>query len=337
MRQLVLSLCLILTGTLLSAFEIEDRARFGPDGAGTVLTILSTTDTEFFAPLITGFLDGREGVAVDYTVASSAEVVRAIRDEGARFDVVVSSAMDLQTKLANDGLAQRHRPDTAADLPDWAIWNDMVFAFTEEPAAIVLSRAAWGDLPLPSTRQELISILRENADRFRGRIGTYDVRTSGLGYLFATQDARSSDTYWRLTEVMGALDARLYCCSSDMLDDVISGDLALAYNVLGSYAASRSDGAADVVLILPTDFTTIMQRSILIPRTAERPDLARAFTDYVLGAAFGGETPLGRPESLSATGESSLRRIRLGPGLLVYLDRFKRESFLAEWESAMLQ
>ena len=71
-------------------------------------------------------------------------------------------------------------------------------------------------------------------------MGTYDLRKSGLGYLFATQDARATETYWRLIEVMGQLETNLYCCSSDMIDDVISRTFFFAYNLLGSYAGYHS-------------------------------------------------------------------------------------------------
>lgn len=69
--------------------------------------------------------------------------------------------------------------------------------FTTEPAAIVLNTVAFDQLPVPATRQDLIEVLRTNADTFIGKVGTYDVRQSGLGYLFATQDARVSEPFWR--------------------------------------------------------------------------------------------------------------------------------------------
>ncbi|MEM8580154.1 MAG: ABC transporter substrate-binding protein, partial [Pseudomonadota bacterium] len=243
-----------------------------------------------------------------------------------------------QVKLANDGGAQIHRSDATRALPEWAIWNDMVFAFTQEPAAIVVSRAAFGDLPIPQNRQQLISTLRENPDVFRGRIGTYDVRASGLGYLFATQDARSSETYWRLTEVMGSLDVQLYCCSSDMIDDVVSGELAIAYNVLGSYAAGRSDQSA-FTTILPSDFTTVMLRSALIPRTSQNPDFSQQFIDHLLEQSFESGALRVPDDALGTWAQdgADLRPIDLGPALLVYLDRFKNRSFVDEWESAILR
>lgn len=315
------------------AFEIEDYTRFGPDEAATTLEIISTADITFFEPMIRSFLAQAPQIAVAYTVASSAELDQAVRSAPGDFDIAISSAMDLQIKLANDGLAERHRSDVTDQLPDWAEWNDMVFAFTQEPAAIVVSNAVFEGRQLPRNRQELISLLRQKPAQFRGRVGTYDVRQSGLGYLFATQDARTSETYWRLTEVLGALDVRLYCCSSDMIDAVVSGDLNIAYNVLASYAMERPD-RSEYTIILPTDFTTLMQRTVLIPTASSQPAAARQFVDHLLGQRFqNGALPPVAP----APDEAALRRIELGPALLVYLDRFKRRGFVSEWESAILQ
>ncbi|MEL6451206.1 MAG: ABC transporter substrate-binding protein [Pseudomonadota bacterium] len=335
MRHLVFSLVLICCAPFAYGFEVEDRARFGPEDATETLRIVSTADIRFITPMIAPFLAANPEVGIDYVVASSTELMRAIQDEGAAFDVAISSAMDLQTKLANDGHALRHSPALAGGLPDWAVWNDMLFAFTQEPAAIVVAKDSFDTGALPRDRNALINLLRAQPERFRGRIGTYDVRQSGLGYLFATQDRRVSDTYWRLTEVMGGLDARLYCCSSDMIEAVKTGELLLAYNVLGSYVANRDDQDA-FAIILPSDFTTVMLRTAIIPRTAAAPALAGAFVDHLLAQAYGAAPPLHTAPDLSRV-ETALNRIRIGPGLLVFLDQLKKRAFLSEWESAILQ
>ncbi|NQY61803.1 ABC transporter substrate-binding protein, partial [Cognatishimia sp.] len=208
---------------------------------------------------------------------------------------------------------------------------------TQEPAAFVISNKAFEGLAQPKDRQDLINTLRQNPDIFASRVGTYDIRQSGAGYLFATQDARASDTYWRLTEVMGALDPKLYCCTSNMIDAVVSGELAIAYNVLASYAEKRADSDA-FTIILPSDFSIVMLRTMLIPTTSTNPDLAEAFLDFVLGQTFPkGTSPLLQSEMLAEANENALHRIALGPGLLVYLDQFKNKSFIREWERAILQ
>ncbi len=339
MRYLVFFLALILHLPAANAFEIEDRLRLGPQEIGSALKILSTTDADLFEPVIAEFLKTRPGMQVEYVVTSSTELMKALSEENSAFDLAISSAMDLQTKLANDRFAIPHASTATAALPDWARWRQDLFAFTQEPAAIVLSRTAFEGLQLPKTREELIAALRQHPDRFRGRIGTYDLRHSGLGYLFATQDSRTSEIYWRLTEVMGALNTRLYRSSSTMIDDVASGKLAVAYNVLASYALSRGD-RDDFEVIFPADFTTVMMRTVLIPATAENPDDAEEFVDFLLRLAWqndGKSSPLGPLFVDLQDSVNSVRRIRLGPGLLIFLDAFKKRRFLTAWENAILQ
>ena len=337
MRHIILPILIWLSASVASAFEIEARAVFGTQADSKTIRILSTADINYFTPVIESFRAFRPDLAIEYTVASSTEVMDAIVREKQPFDIVISSAMDLQTKLANDGLAREHISPTTQNLPDWAVWNDMVYAFTQEPAGFVISNALFDGLPIPQNRQKLITALRQNPDRFKGRVGTYDIRKSGAGYLFATQDARVSDTYWRLTEVMGRLDPTLYCCASEMITDVVNGNLAVAYNVLASYA-EKSPHQDKFTIILPSDFSIVMLRTMLIPETSKKPVLAASFLDFVLAQTYpSGVSPLLKTQSLGEAEQSTLYRISMGPGLLVYLDYFKKKNFIAEWENAIVQ
>lgn len=347
MRVIVLSLALICGtfafGLPSRAFEVEEFRRFGPDGA-PALRVLSTTDTDVLAPLIESFLADTQGLAIEYTSLGSADVMTAILHpdtDQKGFDIAISSAMDLQTKLANDGHTRRHVPEVTAQIPDWASWRGHVFAFSQEPAALLLSRTAFSGLELPETRQELITLLRRHPDRFRGRIGTYDISTSGLGYLFATQDARTSDSFWRLMEIFGGLETRLYCCSSQMIEDIARGDLAIAYNVLGSYALARTDLADRIVVVEPQDYTNMMLRTAVILKGTQLEKEAGAFVDHLLSSAWADAPdpayPFERYPAASGKQGAPYRPIQLGPGLLVYLDKLKRRRFLTEWRSAITQ
>ena len=339
MRQFVFTLGLILLPLRLLALEIEDRLDLGSDSAATTLRIVSTTDADLFQPVLEAFVAANPAIAVEYLVASSTELMGAIEDSNGAYDVAISSAMDLQTKLANDHLTQSYSSSAIAALPDWARWREDIFAFTQEPAAIVVSKKAFDGLDLPQTRDELIATLRNNPDRFQGRIGTYDLRHSGLGYLFATQDSRVSEVYWRLTEVMGSLDAKLYRGSSKMIGDVANGELALAYNVLGSYALSHADRDAYHV-IFPADFTTVMMRTALIPATSQNAGEAALFIDFLLEKAWMAQdapATLGSLHVDLSDIQSAVRRIRLGPSLLIFLDDYKRRRFISAWESSILQ
>ena len=341
MRNLVFSLLLMFVPCPGMSFEIEAKRRFTAENESVMLTILSTTDLDLFSEVITQFQEKNKTISIDYFEVSSSELFKALNDDTTFFDLALSSAMDLQTKIANDGLALAYSSEFTKRLPAWAHWQNYVFAFTQEPASIVLSAKDFADLTIPSSRQELIATIRAYPERFSGRIGTYDVRTSGLGYLFATQDARTSETYWRLAEVMGITGTKLYCCSGKMIDDVISGDLAVAYNVLGSYAKVQARPQDDIIVLNPKDYTTLMLRSALISTKSQSPQIAGKFIDHLI--SFSLDTDLSKQFPFPALEldalqqETSLRPIRLGPGLLVYLDRLKRQNFIKAWENATLQ
>lgn len=342
MRRILTALGLTLAlAAPAPAFEIEDRIRLGAETAGETLAILSTTDIAAAKPLLDAYLATRPGLAVDYVVASANSIHQAIAVEAQPYDLVISSAMDLQMKLANDGLALPQGIDAAASLPHWARWRDLVFGFALEPVVIVAAASAFPPDDLPRTRRDLIERLRDAPDRFRGRIGTYDPAASGAGYLFATQDTSFGNTFWRLAEVMGRLDARLYCCSGDMIRDLAEERLLVAYNVVGSYALVSNAAGSGLVIIEPEDFTLLLIRTALVPATARNPDLGRDFLAFLLspdGQASLRETP----GTFPALGDSaalppSSRAIRLDPGLLANLDSVRKRAFLGEWAAAMTQ
>ncbi|MDO6589493.1 ABC transporter substrate-binding protein [Loktanella sp. D2R18] len=314
--------------------EWEDQQTFGSSDQAP-LRILSSTDTSFFAPIIEDFIASYSNIAVEYVVTGTADIDRIFRATPEQFDVVISSAMDLQLKLTNDGFAV---PVLDVEHPDWAQWGDSLFAFTSEPAAIVINRHALSDLPTPSSRQDLIELMRKHPHRFQGRVGTYDVRQSGLGYLFATQDARASETYWRLMEVMGRMDAQLYCCSGQMIDDLREGDLLLAYNVLGSYARNQAEISDELMVILPSDFPITMMRTVLVSANATNPEHAESFVRHLLALQTAAD-PLTFPlPPLSGFDDNIAQRtINLNPALMTYLDQMKRDAFISEWENAIVQ
>lgn len=333
MRNLIALILIFLCQTGW-AQDWEDREVFNEAAATATLRIISSTDTDLFAPLIETFVARNPDIAIEYLVTGTADIDRRFRQTPQAFDIAISSAMDLQFKLTNDGYALDLE---SVSHPAWAQWRQSLFAFTSEPAAIVISRAAFEGLPIPQTRQELIEALRARPEVFRGRVGTYDVRQSGLGYLFATQDARASETFWRLMEVMGGLDARLYCCSGDMIDDLTNGTIAVAYNVLGSYAEARTESQDVLEIVLPSDFPTTMMRTALVSKETGEPAAAQRFIQFLVTYQF---DPTDRARTLPPLHdrENGTKRatIALEPALMTFLDTLKRTKFLSEWENALI-
>ena len=149
-------------------------------------------------------------ISIEYIVASTADIYDEIKNNrDSRFDLVMSSAMDLQIKLANDGYAKNIDVSNKQTMPNWSLWQDKVIGLSLEPIVMVFSKKDVKNIP--NTRSDLISILRANSNYFHNRIITYDINKSGAGFLFASQDARQSNSFWRLSELMGSLNAKVVC------------------------------------------------------------------------------------------------------------------------------
>lgn len=345
MKPLLLILLLSLAAAPAArAVEIEDRRSYPAlqdSGAAATLHIIGTTEAEVMEGLIRAYRTRHRDIAVVYHQATSRSVYQAVEQDetvdGSPYDLAISSAMDLQIKLVNDGRARRHLSTATARLPRWATWRERIFGFTREPAVMIYNRQAFAEIEVPQSRFELLNLLRRAPGLFKGRIATYDPNVSGLGFLFATQDSLQSDTYWRLMEIFGNLSAELSCCSSEMLGRVASGEIALAYNVLGSYAQAERDAGAPIGIVLPRDYTLLMVRTALIPERSDNAAAAGDFIDFLVSEE--GQRLIAHEAFLSPAlpegDDGTLIPIRLGPGLLVYLDALKRRAFLEEWESAV--
>jgi len=347
MRALfALFLCLV---PLTAGAEVH---RFDAPGVQDAeLVIYSSLDARLASPLIEGFQALNPGIAVRYedllTGEISARVVAETDAGQPTADFTFSSAMDLQVKLANDGYAQPTDIPESAGWPRWANWRDTAWAITFEPAVLVYHKPSF-PTPPPATRIELIEFLK-TAPGIAGKIGTYDVDRSAVGYLFLARDQEHFADIWSLIRAMGAADVQAFPTSQDIIDRVADGRLILGYNILGSYAADQARLKPDLGLLLLQDFTVVVSRVALVPRAAARPDLGAAFLSFLMSRA--GQTLLAEKLrlpaiSLEVSDDASagamqaalgdqLRPVAVSPGLLVYLDQAKRRRLIRQWHEAL--
>ncbi|WP_295841037.1 ABC transporter substrate-binding protein [uncultured Xanthomonas sp.] len=350
LRRLPLLLTMLLANAALAA--PGDVRRFPAQGAATAhLCIQGSTDIEVFAALIGDYQRLHPHTEVVYQDVIAGDIYRRYLHPGPGprcADLLISASMDLQTKLVNDGHALAHRSPQTEALPAWAQWRHEVFGISYEPVAIVYNTARLPAAQVPRTRRRLLELLRAPASPLRGRIGTYDVERSGVGYLFATQDSQLGSMAGALLAAMGDNHVVLEERTGVLLDKVARGELLLAYNVLGSYAQARIDAGAPLAIVQPEDYTLVALRTAVIPRDSPHAAEARRFLDYLLSPR--GQQVLSREARLqpilpqpgvAAQGgpaaASAFRPIALGPGLLVYLDALKRRQFLDAWRSSMQQ
>jgi iron(III) transport system substrate-binding protein len=319
---------------------------------GTVV-VYATTDAEVARPLIRDFEALYPGIKVDYREIESLQLHQQFLRETAQgapsADVLWSSAMDLQVKLVNDGHALHYRSSEINAVPAWSVWREEAYGTTFEPVGVAYNKRLLPDSEVPHTHGELARLLEAPGGRLKDKVTGYDLASAGLGFLVATQDSRASPLFWDVARGLGRNGARLRDSTAAMLDSVASGQSALAYNVLGSYARQRMRAEPAIGLVYLRDYTLVVSRIAFISRHAAHPNAARVWLDHVLSrrgqsvlaeqsglasmrADVGGDDTAA---ALARTVGSSLKPIAIQPSLMAYLDRSKRADFLREWDRAL--
>mgnify|MGYP000091378802 FL=1 len=317
---------------------------FGPVEAETRLVLRTTTDIAIFAPTVEAFLATQAGLAIDFEQWGSNDLYAITMAECAgkapKADIVISSGVHQMVRLVNDGCAAPYRSAQTALLPPELRWRDEIWGISREPAVMVYNRRLVPEAEVPRTRFDLLDLLRPSASRYAGRVATYDIEESGLGFLFAFMDSQEASTFGALMEAFGRSGAVATCCSAEIIAGVAEGRYFMAYNVLGSYARTQAARNPDLGIVHPADYTLVLSRAALFPGEEVAPEAGR-FLDFVLSTD--GQLAMGRNHLTRvhpgggeaaedpAELDSASRLIALTPALLVALDKHKRAGFIRRW------
>jgi iron(III) transport system substrate-binding protein len=317
------------------------------------LTVYSSLDEPLAEPMIRAFQKANPDVTVRYADMLTGEIfdriVRETDGGGKTADFAFSSAMDLQVKLANDGYAQPSRLAMSARWPSWANWRDTAYALTFEPAVFVYHKPSFSSEAPPATRAEFVRYLQARGEEVFGRIGTYDIERSGVGFLFMARDQEQFDDIWTVVRAMGTAGVKLYSTSQAILERVADGRFVLGYNILGSYAAAWASSHPSIGIVLPKDYTVVMSRIGLVPQAAASPELGRRYLEFFMSRE--GQTILARQLQIPAVNPDvaegntattmremlggQLKPVPVSPGLMVYLDQVKRNRLIAHWNAVL--
>ena len=148
----------------------EATKSYGPVQAEVQLTVRGTTDIALFEPVLQLFVAHSDGIRIDYEQWASNDLYLAAETDcqsnSVAADLIVSSSIDQQLKLANDGCAASYRSAETAKLSTVSNWRDEVFGITWEPAVIVYNKNTIGDAQAPRSRFDLIDLLRPEDSAF---------------------------------------------------------------------------------------------------------------------------------------------------------------------------
>jgi iron(III) transport system substrate-binding protein len=317
------------------------------------VVVYSTTDAKLASPLVKDFEAAYPGIKVEYTDLNSTEVYNRFISENAAnaasADAVWSSSMDLQMKLAADGLAMTYKSPEGAALPAWARWKDSVYATTFEPIAIVYNKRLVPPEDVPKTHADFVKLLTTKADKYQKKVTTYDAEKSGVGFMLVNQDAKLNPAFWDLVKAMGARGANMQSSTGTMMERVSSGENLIGYNILGSYALTRAKKDPSIGIVFTTDYNLVLSRLVFVAKNAKNPNAGKLWVDYLLskrGQTIAAEQAelysvrtdmTGKDTGVAFAKElgSAVKPIAVNDDLLQGLDQTKRLEFLKQWQAAL--
>jgi len=317
------------------------------------VVIYSALDTKAAQPLIKDFSALYPDIKVEYNDMNSTEMYNRFIAEVAAgqgsADVMWSSAMDLQVKLVDDGQAMTYASPEASKLPAWAVYRNQAYGTTYEPAVFIYNkRLVTGD-EVPQDHAAFAKVLAANTAKFKGKVTTYDIEKSGVGFMFVVQDSKYYPGMKDLEREFGATSYKVYASTGNMLEKVSSGEHLIGYNVLGSYALVRAKKDQSLGVVLPKDYTLVLSRVMFISKAAKNPNAAKVWTDYILSAR--GQKLIGSDvelfsirndvdaeytaASLNKQLGNAVKPIPVSAEIVSYLDPKKRLEFLNAWKAAL--
>ncbi|HET7826224.1 MAG TPA: ABC transporter substrate-binding protein, partial [Anaeromyxobacter sp.] len=237
------------------------------------VVVYSTTDSASAAAMLKDFAALHPKIAVEYNDMNSTELYNRFVSEAAAGagsgDLLWSSAMDLQIKLANDGYTQAYASPEASKLPSWAVWKNEAWGTTYEPIAFVYNKRLLKPDEVPQSHADLVKALRAHPDRFKGKLTSYDPERSGLGFLLVTQDALHDKGFWDTAKAYGSVSPKLYTSTGAMMERISSGEHLVGFNMISSYAVQKAKKDPSIGVAFPKDYTLIMSRIALLPKAAK--------------------------------------------------------------------
>jgi iron(III) transport system substrate-binding protein len=317
------------------------------------LVLYTNTDSFAAGMLLKDFAELYPRIRVGYTDLNSGELRDRFLAETAAgadtADLLWSSSMDLQVKLAADGHAATYASPEIPALPKWAVWQNQAYGTTYEPITFVYNKRLVPTADVPPDHPALLALLNAKTAAYQGKVTAYDPERSGVGYLFANEDIRNYPQAWDLFRAFGKTSIKLYTNASAMLEGVAAGEHTIAYGIFGSYAVARARKVPELSVVLPKDYALVTSRVALITAKARRPNAARLFLDYLLSRR--GQNVIANEADLyslraDVSGEMTLRHVTeligdkarpvpINRDLLGKLADSYRREFSQKWQAAM--
>src|SRR5205085_5014535 len=96
--------------------------------------------------------------------------------------------------LASEGGAMEYASPEVKDLPTWSVWKNMAYGTTYEPIAFVYNKRLLSGSEIPQSHADMMRVFKDA--KLKGKVTTYDVEKSGVGFMLITQDSKYLPNFW---------------------------------------------------------------------------------------------------------------------------------------------
>ena len=314
------------------------------------LIIYAPFDEHELRPVFDAFRQKYGNIAVEYNDLSTPVIFNRFMSEVASgsntADFLWSSAVDLQVKLANDGHAVQYRSPETGNINPANTWDGKVYTVMNEPMCWIYNKKLLPEDKVPRDHAGLAKLLNDNPDTFKGKVSSYDIEKTGVGFFSVALDNKRMENFFEIPKAFGAANARFLGSSGAMVESVASGESVFGYNLTCSVPAFQAQKNPNLGIVYPSDFTNVVGRVALIPNKARNQNAAKLFLDFLLSkdgqslmAATPGLYPAHKDVPVKGLDaemiKTSFKPVELGPDLLFNLDPKERLAFLSRWKSSI--
>ncbi len=239
------------------------------------LTLYTAGPGSLAKKLAAGY-EKQSGVKVDIFQATTGKVMARLEAEQAnpRADVLISASWDTATDLQQRGWLLDYQSPNAAEVPTQFKTSSYV---AQGISALGIVWNSKSGTPEPKDWRDLTQPV------FKDKVTTPDPALSGasLDLLLGLQQAQGEQA-WQLFDSLKANGAIIAGPNAQALTPVLQGAKAAVFGAVDYVSYNSMADGETIKVIFPSSGTVIAPRPMMILKSTQHADQARAFVDYVL-------------------------------------------------------
>ncbi|SON54217.1 putative 2-aminoethylphosphonate-binding periplasmic protein precursor [Hartmannibacter diazotrophicus] len=253
-------------------------AAIGTVLAGTAqaetVTVYSAGPGGLIKKLAAGF-QKKTGNEVEVFQATTGKVMARLAAEQANpvADVVISASWDTATQFDKDGLLLDYTSPNAEKVPDFLKAPTYV---AQGISALAIAWNTKSGTPEPTDWSDLAK------PEYKDLVTMPDPASSGSAYELVAALASDEAIGWKLFEDLSANGMIVPGANAQALNPVLQGAKAVVFGAVDYQSFGQIKKGESLKVIFPKSGTVIAPRPMMILKSSQHQDAAKAFIDYVL-------------------------------------------------------